>query len=406
MFVTISNLIVFVLLFIFLNYSGYSKLLIFTIMGFLIIINGPLTLKQKIAGLKLFIFIQSLALIFSLYYFIISFFLVENYKLLIISFISLILILFSKDIIIKLRKKRLKKLYSNDFIKKENMVNELNSFHNIKYKDEIPTKRKKNVVIGVDNIVKTKSVLTNNVNFIKPNISNNKINTAKGKSTIKEKKIIKKPIVKKQVIKESVIKKINIKKPIVKKQVIKESVIKKINIKKPIKVSEINKKTLSKITKTQVSSTNQPKVVKTVIDDKKHNENKKGLKIQEISNNIKGIKVQYESEVSDVDKSIELDKNLIVPIPNINSEDKNISLSYDKKKLNNIELDLSKGEKNMVNIEERIFDTGFSYDFNSKNATFIRISGPNTIKEKSGKKKRIKKFKKQEINQGTFTQFF
>ncbi len=386
MFVTISNLIVFVLLFIFLNYSGYSKLLIFTIMGFLIIINGPLTLKQKIAGLKLFIFIQSLALIFSLYYFIISFFLVENYKLLIISFISLILILFSKDIIIKLRKKRLKKLYSNDFIKKENMVNELNSFHNIKYKDEIPTKRKKNVVIGVDNIVKTKSVLTNNVNFIKPNISNNKINTAKGKSTIKEKKIIKKPIVKKQVI--------------------KESVIKKINIKKPIKVSEINKKTLSKITKTQVSSTNQPKVVKTVIDDKKHNENKKGLKIQEISNNIKGIKVQYESEVSDVDKSIELDKNLIVPIPNINSEDKNISLSYDKKKLNNIELDLSKGEKNMVNIEERIFDTGFSYDFNSKNATFIRISGPNTIKEKSGKKKRIKKFKKQEINQGTFTQFF
>ncbi|MBT7296953.1 hypothetical protein HN836_04815, partial [Candidatus Woesearchaeota archaeon] len=108
MFVTISNLIVFVLLFIFLNYSGYSKLLIFTIMGFLIIINGPLTLKQKIAGLKLFIFIQSLALIFSLYYFIISFFLVENYKLLIISFISLILILFSKDIIIKLRKKRLK----------------------------------------------------------------------------------------------------------------------------------------------------------------------------------------------------------------------------------------------------------------------------------------------------------
>ena len=139
-------------------------------MGFLIIINGPLTLKQKIAGLKLFIFIQSLALIFSLYYFIISFFLVENYKLLIISFISLILILFSKDIIIKLRKKRLKKLYSNDFIKKENMVNELNSFHNIKYKDEIPTKRKKNVVIGVDNIVKTKSVLTNNVNFIKPNI--------------------------------------------------------------------------------------------------------------------------------------------------------------------------------------------------------------------------------------------
>ena len=72
MFVTISNLIVFVLLFIFLNYSGYSKLLIFTIMGFLIIINGPLTLKQKIAGLKLFIFIQSLALIFSLYYFIIK----------------------------------------------------------------------------------------------------------------------------------------------------------------------------------------------------------------------------------------------------------------------------------------------------------------------------------------------